>query len=147
MTMKKRELSIATNLLSLVALFLLFSSFTYLANNHAAAAAVATETKQSFWTALQGFSLEKLSFWQKTALFVGASTGGYTLVHQEYHRHYDEGIGCLGVLGIIILIPIVIALLPVILVVGLCMLILGIPFPRFGGRGYRRHRHYRRERW
>lgn len=146
MTMKKRELSIATNLLSLVALFLLFSSFTYLANNHAAAA-VTAETQQSFWTALQGFSLEKLSFWQKTALFVGASTGSYALVRREYHRHYDEGMGCLGVLGLLILIPIVIALFPLILVVGLFMLILGIPFPRFGGRGHRRHRHYRRERW
>lgn len=133
MTMKKQGLSITTNLVSLAALFLLFSSFTYLANHTAV-----VETKQSFWTTLQGFSFEKLGFWQKTALALGVSGGSYALFRRRYRRHYGEGLGCLGVLGIIILGAIVIALLPVLIVVGLVMLILGIPFPRSRGRRYRR---------
>ena len=146
--MKKQGLSLATNLLSLLALFLLFSSFTYL--SHATAVA---ETKQSFWAALQGFSFQKLGFWQKTALLLGASSLSYAVVHRHFRRHYDgEGVGCLGVLGIIILGALVIALLPVILVVGLFMLIFGIPIPRFSRRHGRRYeephsrrRHYRRD--
>lgn len=136
MTMKKQGLFITTNLLSLVALFLLFSSFTYLAIH-----VVVAETKHTFWTTLQAFSFEKLEFWQKTALALGVSGGGYALFHRRYRRHYGEGmgcLGCLGVLGVIILGVIVIALLPVLLVVGLVMLILGIPFPRNRGRRYRR---------
>ena len=133
--MKKQGLSILTHVLSLTAIFLLFSSFTYLANHTAAAV-----EQQSFWTNLQGFSFEKLSFWQKTALALGVSRGGYALFRRRYRRHYGEGIGCIGVLGIIILGAIVIALLPLILVVGLVMLILGIPFPRSRGRRYHRRR-------
>lgn len=133
MTMKKQGLSITTNLLCLAALFLLFSSFTYLANH-----TVAVETKHTFWTTLQAFSFEKLGFWQKTALALGISGGGYALFRRRYRRHYGEGIGCIGVLGIIILGAIIIALLPLLIVVGLVMLILGIPFPRSRGRRYRR---------
>ena len=133
MTMKKQGLSITTNLICLAAIFLLFSSFTYLANHTAV-----VETKQSFWTALQGFSFEKLGFWQKTALALGVSGGSYALFRRRYRRHYDEGLGCLGVLGIIIFGAIVIALLPLLIVIGLVMLILGIPFPRSRGRRYRR---------
>ncbi len=133
MTMKKQGQFITTNVICLAALFLLFSSFTYLANHTAV-----VETKQSFWTGLQGFSFEKLGFWQKTALVLGVSSGSFALFHRRYRRHYDEGMGCLGVLGIIILGAIVIALLPLLIVVGLVMLILGIPFPRSRGRHYRR---------
>ncbi len=140
--MKKRALSITTNLLSLVALFLLFSSFTYLANN----TAVTAETHHSLWSSLQGCALEKLSFWQKTALYLGASGGTYAVVNRHYRRHYNrDGIGCLGVLAILILIPIfiillpiLIALLPVLLVIGLVMLILGIAFPNSRRRNRRR---------
>ena len=143
--MKNRELSILTNLLSLVALFLLCSSFTIMTNGHAT---VSAETKQSFWAAIQGFSVEKLSFWQKTALYLGTSSAVVAIARPHYRRHYEGGggLGCLGVLGIIVLGAIVIALLPLLLVVGLVMLILGIPFTIFGGRG-RRHRRYRRERY
>lgn len=135
MTMKKQGLSITTNLLCLAALFLLFSSFTYLANHTAA-----VETKQTFWTIFQAFSSEKLGFWQKTALALGVSGGGYALFRRRYRRHYGEGIGCIGVLGIIVLGAIIIALLPLLIVVGLVMLILGIPFPRNRGRHHHRRR-------
>ena len=133
MTMKKQGLFITTNLICLAAIFLLFSSFTYLANQ-----TTVVESQQSFWSTLQGFSFEKLGFWQKTALALGVSGGTFALFRRRYRRHYGEGLGCLGVLGIIILGAIIIALLPVILVVGLVMLILGIPFPRSRGRRYRR---------
>ena len=132
--MKKQGLSILVNLSSLAVLFLFFSSFTYLANH------AAVVEQQSFWTTLQGFSLEKLGFWQKTTLVLGVSAGGYALFRRHYQRHYDEGVGCIGVLGIIILGAIVIALLPLLLIVGLVMLILGIPFPRYRRKGNRRRR-------
>ena len=135
--MKKHQLFFAANLLSLVAVYVLFSSFTYLSNHQ-----TAVESQQSFWTALQGFSIEKLSFWQKSALFLGASSGGYALFSRHYRRHYGAGIGCLGVFGFIILGVLVLALLPLILVIGLVMLIVEAPFPHFGGRG-RHRRHYR----
>ena len=135
MTMKKQGLSILTHVLSLAVLFLLFSSFTYLANHTAV-----VENQQTFWTTLQGFSFEKLSFWQKTAWSLGISGGCYALFRRRYRRHYGAGIGCIGVLGIILLGAIVIALLPVILVVGLVLLVLGIPFPHYRGRRYRRRR-------
>lgn len=133
MTMKKQGLSITTHLFCLVALFLLFSSFTYLANYTAEVA-----TKQSFWTTLQGFSFEKLGFWQKMALALGMSSGVYVFFRRRFRRHYGEGVGCLGVLGILVLGAIVIALLPLLIVVGVVMLILGIPFPHSRGRRYRR---------
>ncbi len=133
--MKKQGLSILVNVSSLTVLFLLFSSFTYLANHKAEVV-----EQQSFWTTLQGFSFEKLGFWQKTALALGVSVGGYALFRRRYRRHYGEGIGCIGVLGIILLGAIVIALLPVILVVGLVMLVLGMPFTRNRGGRYHRRR-------
>ncbi len=148
--MKKHVLSIAPQVFCLLALFLLFSSFVVASHPTAI-----VETKQSFWSSMQGFSFQKLGFWQKTALLMGVSSLGYAAVHRQYRRHYDEGIGCLGILGIIILVPIVIALLPVLLIVGLVMLILGLPFPHFDrhrgrgrrydeGREHRRHRRYER---
>ncbi len=134
--MKKLNPSFAINLLSLLALILLFSSFTYM--THA-------ETKQSLWAVVQDFSFHKLSFWQRAALTLGASGAGYSLVRRHYRRHYgDGGWGCLGVLGALILGILVIALLPVILVVASVMLICGIPFPRFRGRYHRDRRHRRR---
>jgi hypothetical protein len=139
MTMKKQLQSVATNLLSLAALCLLFSSFTIVSHEYVT---TAVATKQSFWSSMQDFSFQKLGFWQKTALFMGASTVSAAVVHRHYRRHYSGGLGCLGVLGIIIIGALIIALLPVILVVGLVMLILGIPLPRFNGRG---RRHYRRD--
>lgn len=136
--MKKQVLSVATNLVSLLALFLLFSSFTYLSHTTAVA-----ETKQSFWSAMQDFSFQKLGFWQKMGLSLAASSGGYILFRRHYRQHYGEGgVGCLGVLGIIIIGAIVIALLPLLLVIGLFMLILGIPFPRFRHRRHRHRRHW-----
>ena len=139
--MEKHGRSILTNLAGLLVLFLLFSSFISLSS----ATAVA-ETKHSFWSAMQDFSLQKLGFWQKTALLLGASGGSYMLFRKRYRRHYDNDLGCLGVLGIIVLGALVIAFLPLIIVVGLFMLILGIPFPRFRGRRYDHDYHHRRHR-
>jgi hypothetical protein len=144
MTMKKYVQPFTTNLMSLMALFLLFSSFTILTHAPEQAAAI-METKQSFWSAMQDFSFQKLGFWQKTALFLGASSMSYAVAHRHYRRHYDEGIGCLGVIGIIILVPLLIVLIPVFLVIGLVMLIFGIPFSRFNGRHRRHRRQYRRD--
>ena len=150
--MKNRELSILTNLLSLVALFLLCSSFTIMTNGHAT---VSAETKQSFWAAIQGFSVEKLSFWQKNALYLSASSATVAVTRRQFRRHYDsDGVGCLGVLGMIALGAILLALLPILLpillIIGVAALIIGliigIPIAILGG-GNRRRRRYRRERY
>ncbi|MBL7813681.1 MAG: hypothetical protein JNL70_01660 [Saprospiraceae bacterium] len=130
---------------SLAVFFLLFSSFILQHQSHAVASEHST---------LSDLSIQQLSFWQKAALFFGASASTSWFMHRHYRRHYGEGLGCLGVLGIIILGALVIALLPLILVAALVMLIFGIPFPRWGGRRYdRRDRydryrhHHRRRRW
>jgi Flp pilus assembly protein TadB len=134
--MKNLNPSFPINLLSLLALILIFSSFTYMTH---------TETQQSLWAVVQDYSFHKLSFWQRTVLTLGASGAGYALVRKHYRRHYDDGgWGCLGVLGALILGILIIALLPVILVVALVMLICGIPFPRFWGRYHRDRHHHRR---
>lgn len=144
MTMKKQELF--TLCASLLALFLLNSSFTYLSN-----ATAIVQTKQTFWTTMSSFSYQNLGFWQKASLCLAASSGSYLLFRRRYRHHYDEGFGCIGVLGIIVLGALVIALLPLILVVGLFMLIFGVSFPNFRGRryghDYGRRRRYERRRW
>jgi hypothetical protein len=92
---------------------------------------------------LQNYSFHKLNFWQKTALSVGAFGASTYAVRRFRRRHGGSSLGCLGVLGAIILGVIIIALLPILLIIGLIMLIFGIPI-HFGwnsGRWYRERGH------
>jgi hypothetical protein len=135
--MKKRfhiPISQGLLLLALVATAALFSSFTI-----ALKSANVHSLSHDAMAAIQNYSFHKLNFWQKTALAVGAF-GASSFVVRRFRRHYGADLGCLGVLGAIVLGVIIIALLPVILVVGLIMLIFGIPI-RWGWRGYRNYGH------
>jgi hypothetical protein len=100
---------------------------------------------------LQNYSFHKLNFWQKAVLSVGAF-GASTYAVRRFRRRHGGSLGCLGVLGAIVLGVIIIALLPILLIIGLFMLIFGIPIHfgwnsgrRYRERGHRGHRgHHRR---
>ena len=146
--MKKRFhilISHGLMLLALVATSTLCSSFTI-----AVKSANVHSLSQDALTAIQNYSFHKLSFWQKTALSIGAfSASAYGV--RRFQRRHGGDLGCFGVLGAIVLGVIIIALLPILLVVGLFMLIFGIPIRwghkrSYGGHWRYEHRgHHRRD--
>jgi hypothetical protein len=122
-------------LLALVAVAALFSSFTIAAKS----ANVHTLSHEAM-AAIQNYSFHKLSFWQKAALSAGAF-GASAYAVRRYGRRHSGGLGCFGVLGALILGILIIVLFPILLIVGLFMLIFGIPI-RWGRREYYRGRRY-----
>jgi hypothetical protein len=130
-------------LVALVAVAALFSSFTIAAKS----AGVQTLSQEAM-SAIQNYSFHKLNFWQKAALTT-AAFGASAYAVRRFQRRHGGGLGCLGVLGAVILGIVIIALFPILLLVGLFMLIFGIPI-RWGRREYYRGRGYegrgRRER-
>jgi hypothetical protein len=121
--------------LVLVAFAALFSSFTIAAKS----AGVQTLSHEAM-SAIQNYSFHKLNFWQKAALTTAAfGTSAYAV--RRFRRRHGVGLGCFGVLGAILLGLAIIALFPILLLVGLFMLIFGIPI-RWGRREYYRGRRY-----
>jgi hypothetical protein len=121
--------------LALVAVATLFSSFTIVAKS----AGVQTLSHEAL-AAIQNYSFHKLGFWQKAALTtVAFGTSAYAV--RRFRRRHGGSLGCLGVLGAIVLGIVIIALFPILLLIGLFMLIFGIPI-QWGRREYYRGRRY-----
>jgi Na+/H+-dicarboxylate symporter len=127
-------------LLALVAVATFCSSFVISAKS-----ADVSSVSQEVWSALHNYSFHKLNFWQKTALSLGAF-GASAFALRRFRRRHDVDLGCLGVLGALVLGLLIIVLLPVLLIIGLFMLIFGIPI-RWGRHQWRRdHRSHRHRR-